>query len=194
MRFIVVDGLDGCGKDTHARRMKDLMEAEGQIVKVISHPSQRRLGRLSKRSLEGTGSVSRLFATLFYTADVLMSVRWLKTRGEGTVIFVRYLLGSAYLPRKLAPYAYRLFRNLLPHPDLAIFIDIEPDVAAKRIAARGHKPEMFETTHKLAAVRAIARELVTDGWVTVDNSEDGESPFREVERVLRERSFLRPAV
>lgn len=189
-----MDGLDGCGKDTHARRMKELMEADGQTVTVISHPSRRRLGRLSKRSLEGTGSVSRLFATLFYTADVLMSVRWLKTKGEGTVIFVRYLLGSAYLPRGLAPYAYRLFRNLLPYPDLAIFIDIEPEVAARRIATRGHKPEMFETAHKLASVRAIAKDLVIDGWVTVDNSEDGESPFMEIERVLRERSFLRPAV
>lgn len=194
MKFIVVDGLDGCGKDTHAQRMKELMESEGQKVTIISHPSRRRLGRLSKRALEGTGPASQLFATLFYTADVLMSVRWLTTKAEGNVIFVRYLLGSAYLPRGLAFAAYGFFSRLLPFPDLALFIDIDPEVATRRIATRGHKHEMFETPYKLAAVRSIAKDLVLEGWVTVDNSEDGEGPFREVERVLRERSLLRPAV
>jgi len=194
VRFIVVDGLDGCGKDTHALRMKALMESEGQKVVIISHPSRRRLGRLSKRALEGSGPASQLFATVFYTADVLMSVRWLKTRDEEDVIFVRYLLGSAYLPRRLAFAAYGFFSRLLPFPDLALFIDIDPKVASRRIASRGHKPEMFETPWKLAEVRRIAKGLVVEGWVTVDNSEDGEGPFREVEKVLRERSFLGPAV
>ncbi|MBN1677146.1 MAG: thymidylate kinase [Candidatus Thermoplasmatota archaeon] len=189
-----MDGLDGCGKDTHAQRMRTLFEAEGQRVTVISHPSRSRPGRLSKRFLEDSGPVSQLLATFFYTADVLTSVRWLRTNGEGTVIFVRYLLGSAYLPRRLAPIAYRFFSRLLPFPDLALFIDIDPEVAARRIALRGHKPEMFETTYRLAKVRAVAKELIREGWVTIDNSEDGEAPFREVERVLRERSFLQPAV
>lgn len=194
MRFIVVDGFDGSGKDTHAQRMRVLLESEGQKVTVISHPSQRRLGRLSKKALQGSGPVSRLSATLFYTADVLVSVRWLNTKGDGTVIFVRYLLGSAYMPRRLAGTAYAFFRGLLPFPDLALFIDIDPEVATRRIAARGHKPEMFETAHKLASVRSVAKGLALKEWVIVDNSEDGEAPFREVERILRERSFLRPAI
>jgi len=194
-KLIVVDGLDGCGKDTHALRIRKLLESEGQKVIVVSHPSRRWLGRLSKRTLlEGTGPVSRLLATLFYTADVLVSVRWLRTRDDGTVIFVRYLLGSAYLPRRLAHPAYRFFRNLLPRPDLALFIDIDPEVAARRIESRGHRREMFETANKLASLRAVAKELVTDGWVTVDHSEEGEAPFKEVERILRERSLLRLAV
>ncbi len=194
MRFVVVDGLDGCGKDTHALRMKELLEMEGRRVTIISHPSLRRFGRLSKRFLEGTGLAPQLLATLFYTADVLMSVRWLKTRGDGIVIFVRYLLGTAYLPRRLAFPAYMFFRRLLPFPHLAVFIDIDPAVAARRIDSRGHKREMFETAHKLAEVRSVAKELVVREWVTVDNSEDGERPFREMERILREKSLLGPAV
>lgn len=174
--------------------MKDLFEKEGQRVTIISHPSRRRFGRLSKRFLEGSGPAPRALATLFYTADVLMSVRWLKTKGHGTVLFVRYLLGTAYLPRSLALPAYRFFRRLLPFPELAVFVDIEPTVAVRRIASRGHKHEMFETVRKLAEIRSVAKELVVDEWAIIDNSEDGEAPFREMERVLRERSLLRPAL
>jgi dTMP kinase len=189
-----VDGLDGCGKNAHADNIRRLLEGQGEGVTIVSHPSGRLFGRLSKRFLEDSGAGARFFATLFFTLDVLMSVRWYQRQKMGNVIFVRYLLGTAYLPESLAPSGYRLFRNLLPFPDIALFIDIEPEVARRRIAARGHAPEMFETPEKLTAIRRVARSLVAEEWVTIDNSEDGERPFRGVEAILRERSVLGPAV
>ena len=50
---------------------------------------------------------------------------------------------------------------------------------------------MFETPERLASVREIAKTLVSQEWVTIDNSEEGERPFKELERVLRELSLLR---
>ena len=195
MRFIVVDGLDGCGKDTHALRIKTAFEREGVPTVIISHPSDRLWGRLSKEALQGSGFVARLSATLFFTIDVLASVRWLKRQrsGTGVAIFVRYLLGTAYLPERLAPLGYKVFRGLLPFPDIALFIDIDPEVAARRIASRGHAREMFETREKLASVRRIVKRLASEEWVVVDNSIDGEAPFQEVQRILAERSILRLA-
>jgi dTMP kinase len=190
LKFIVVDGLDGCGKNTHAGRMKALFESEGNNVSVIIHPSGRPFGRVSKRFLREIGPLARLFTTFFFTADVLVSVRELRNEKDRTTIFVRYLLGTAYLPKVLAPLGYRVLRKILPFPDLAIFIDIEPEVAHRRITARGHAPEMFETPERLASVRKIAKTLVAEEWVRIDNSEDGERPFRELEKLLRERSFL----
>lgn len=193
--FIVVDGLDGCGKDTHALRIKAAFERTGVPAVIISHPSVRLWGRLSKKALQGSGSAARLFATLFFTADLLASVRWLKRNSPDNkvVIFVRYLLGTAYLPEMLAPLGYRLFRNLLPFPDIALFIDIDPEVAERRIVSRGHAPEMFETREKLSSVREVVRALTAKEWVVVDNSVDGEMPFEQVEKVLVERSLLRLA-
>jgi dTMP kinase len=187
LRFIVVDGLDGCGKNTHAERIRRHLEARGEHVTVISHPSRRLFGRLSKRALESSGPTARFFATVFFTWDVLISVSQLKRHGKGTVIFVRYLLGTAYLPERLAPTGYKLFRKVLPFPDLALFIDIDPEVAKRRISLRGHRHEMFETVEKLSSVRKVAKSLIGDEWVTIDNSEDGENPFVETERVLNER-------
>lgn len=188
-RFIAVDGLDGCGKDTHAKRIAALLRAKGDEVVVVSHPSDRRFGRISKRSLEGKGKMARFWATMFYIFDVLVSVRKMR-RQEGTVIFVRYTMGAAYLPKTLAPSGYRFFRNLLPFPDFALFVDIEPAVALRRIEARDHKREMFETEEKLVAVRTVAKSLLSGEWAVVDNSRDGEGPFREVENMLRARSIV----
>jgi dTMP kinase len=190
-RLIVVDGLDGCGKDTHARRIKQLMESEGIQTVIVSHPSNRRFGRMSKKALQGSGHVSRALATLFYTLDVLGSVREFNRRREGTVIFVRYLLGTAYLPQVLAPTGYRLFRNLLPFPDLALFIDTDPEVALRRIEMRDHRREMFETLYRLRAVRTVAQDLTRGEWTVLDNNEDGEGPFRNLEEILRTRGFIR---
>jgi len=159
----------------------------------MSHPSRRTLGRLSKKSLEGSGPVARLFATIFYTADVLISVRWFKTHakeGAEAVIFVRYLLGTAYLPEPLAPLGYRFFRKFLPFPDLAIFIDIDPDVAIRRIKARGLAREMFETRGKHERIRRVAKALTAEEWVVVDNSQDGEGPFRATEAIVRQHFSL----
>lgn len=186
----MVDGLDGCGKDTHARRIQeDVAETGGEVV-LRKHPSGGFCGRMSKGALRRSGVVARLVATTFYTIDVLCSVRAYRKRREGTVIFVRYLLGTAYLPRRVAPLAYTLFSKMLPFPDVAIFIDIEPSVALRRIEQRDAEREMFETIEKLSEVRRVARMIVDDRWVTVDNSEDGDGPFLEVRRLLSERGVV----
>ncbi len=172
------------------------MKAEGREVSIVSHPSKRFFGRLSKRALQGSGHGPRAVATVFYTLDVLVSVARFNRARDGTFVFVRYLLGTAYLPKRLAPLGYRLFRNLLPFPDLALFIDIEPAVALRRIEARDHSREMFETMEKLESVRGVAKALTSEGWVVVDNSEDGEAPFRRLADVLASRGYLerRPGV
>ncbi len=189
-RLIAVDGLDGSGKNTHASCIRDIMERNGEVVIIRSHPSMGRLGRASKSALQGEGHVARFLATIFYTLDVLVSVRWYNKRADCTVIFVRYILGTAYLPRRLAPYGYRLFRNMLPFPDLALFIDIDPEIAIRRIEERDHTREMFETKEKLDKVRRTVGRLIGDEWIVVDNSENGEAPFRRIEAILHERGLM----
>ncbi len=188
--LIAVDGLDGCGKDAHADRIHQAIEASGQSVTLMRHPSDGLFGRISKRALQRSGLHAMLLAVAFYTLDVLCSVRRYNRSQEGVFIFVRYLLGTAYLPRGMARMAYAFFRRLLPFPDLAIFIDIEPSVAIRRIELRDHKREMFETEEKLLRIRAIAQELTGGSWVVVDNSTDGDEPFRTTLTVLSRKELI----
>jgi dTMP kinase len=188
--LIAVDGLDGCGKDTHALRMKAALEQAGAIVILMGHPSERFFGRMSKGALRRSGPIAMVAATAFYTLDVLSSVKRLRRTDDETVIFVRYLLGTAYLPRSFARYAYSFFRRLLPFPDLALFIDIKPSVAVRRIELRDSAREMFETEERLAKAREIVLTLLADEWEVVDNSIDGEGPFEEVLGVLSRHGLI----
>ena len=130
-------------------------------------------------------------ASVFYTLDVLASVRQYNRTRDGVVIFVRYLLGTAYLPPKLAHLAYSLFRRILPFPDTPLFIDIEPSVAIRRIEARDQAREMFETEERLRRIRHVAHSIAASEWVVVENSEDGEGPFEAVQDILQSSGLLR---
>ncbi len=189
-RLIAVDGLDGCGKDSHAASLRDMLRDMGVEVDLVTHPSTRLTGRLSKRFLHQTGAVPRMLATVFFTADVLVSVGRFNRMRDGTVIFVRYLLGTAYLPRRLAPAGYEFFTRLLPFPDIALFIDILPEKAIERIEARDHRREMFETLSKLREVREIALTLVDEKWTVIDNTEDGGAPFEASRRAVADKFGL----
>ena len=76
MRLIIVDGLDGVGKDTHAQLIKKRYEKKGESVIIRSHPeSDNFYGQKTKKALLGKGKINRLIASVFYALDVLRSLR-----------------------------------------------------------------------------------------------------------------------
>ena len=67
MRLIIVDGLDGVGKDTHANLIKKRYEEKGEKVAIRSHPtSDNYFGRKAKNALLGRAN-STNFKHLFST-------------------------------------------------------------------------------------------------------------------------------
>ena len=100
MELIVVDGIDGSGKSTVAQWIAEHYRSRGESVLVRSHPSDSLLGRLSRRSLTSEGKLMRAVATIFFILDVLDSLRRLRSwKGYDKVIFVRYVMATAYLQR-----------------------------------------------------------------------------------------------
>lgn len=169
MRFIVIDGLDGSGKDTQASLLRDYLAAHGEKVTLRSHPSQDNgFGRLSKKALMRGGKAQRFFATLFYGLDVVRSVL-LYCHGDGTVIFVRYTMACAYLPRPLIKPVYAIVNTLLPKSDEMFFLDVTPEEALRRVRQRGEAQEMFETLPHMEKARERAM-MIADNWKVVDGN------------------------
>ena len=184
MRLIIVDGLDGVGKDTHARLIKKRYKQKGETVIIRSHPENDNFyGRKTKKALLGSGRVNRLKASVFYALDVLRSLRWFYRQPQSDVlIMVRYLVGTAYLPNGLAQLAYRVFEKFVPTSDYMFFLDASPEVLLERLKKRKEK-EMFETYEKLLSVRARALNLVRN-WHIIDTTLSIEETFRKIELIL----------
>ena len=146
---------------------------------ILAHPSETWVGKAARRFLESQGKAARLMATIFFIVDVLGSVRTLKKleKTTGTVIFVRYLMATAYLPESLAPKGYEFFRKVLPVPRRLLLVDTKPEVALLRIEDRNETKEMFEDLGSLEKTRRKILLLAgLNGWKVLDNSgPEGES-------------------
>jgi len=182
MRFIVLDGLDGAGKDTHARLIKKRYEERGENVIIRSHPSQDNVfGKNAKRALLDCDKLSRPKATMFYTFDVLNSL--LNYYGKAdTVIFVRYLGGVAYLPQPIAENLYTLLSRIFPTSRYMIFLDVDPKDALKRVNKR-EETEIFENEKDLKKVKNRALSTMDD-WHIVDTSQPIEEAQKDIVKIL----------
>jgi dTMP kinase len=188
LRWIVVDGIDGSGKSTYADMIGTYYKDRGDTVTVHIHPSTGTWGRISRRALESRGKVMRAVATVFFIADVLHSLRELKSeKGRfDTVIYVRYIMATAYLPDRLAPSGYKFISKLLPVPQRLLLVDIDPAIAGERISKRAEKKEMFEDPVNLRRARRKLLSLATSEWKVIDNSLPMQKGKDSLYRILEE--------
>jgi dTMP kinase len=184
MRLIIVDGLDGVGKDTHAQLIKQRYEKKGETVLVRSHPeSDNFYGRTAKKALLGQGKINQLKASVFYAMDVLYSIRhYYRKPTSDTMIMVRYLMGTAYLPKKLTKIGYHFFERLVPTSSYMFFLDATPEELVERIKQRS-EVEMFETQEAFLKVRSKALELAK-GWHIINTGQSVEETYQAIEKIL----------
>lgn len=165
--------------------IKDYYERKGKRVLVLIHPSDRWVGRLTRRALRGQGKIMQILAGIFFVLDVLYSLRGRRFwKNYDTVVMVRYLLATAYLPDRLARFAYVFFRKLLPVPSRLLLIDTEPSIAFERIRARNEKIEIFERQSHLEKVRHRMLSIAGDGWRILDNSGSFENSRKQLFLIL----------
>jgi dTMP kinase len=184
MRLIIVDGLDGVGKDTHAQLIRQRYEKRGETVIVRSHPeSDNFYGRAAKKALLGKGKINQLKASVFYALDVMYSLRrYYRKPSSDTLIMVRYLMGTAYLPRRLTHLGYRFFEKLVPTSQYMFFLDATPEELMERMKLRS-ETEMFETLESFLKVRKKALDLA-QGWHIINTKGSIEETFHAIEKIL----------
>lgn len=185
MPFIVIDGLDASGKTTQALRLTRFLQSQGKTFCLRVHPAADNFfGSHAQQFLQSSGKSAHFASALFYMFDVLHSVLQYSWRNYDYVIFVRYLLGTAYLPSPIYKAAYHFFAAIVPKPEKLFFIDVKPQAAYERIRKRAEKTpvEMFEKPKALQKIRRRGLELAAIGrWLIVD----GGKPVDDVELTIR---------
>lgn len=164
-KFIVIDGLDGSGKDTQVNLIAEAYKRQGREVTVRSHPcSDNRYGRKSKEALLKTGKVNHLKATVYFGLDAIRSVvKYTHDDNVDILIFSRYILAVMYLPNGINTIVYKIVTFILPTSDCMFFLDITPEESLRRIGSRNEQTEMFENIDSLRENREKSKKF-TYNW------------------------------
>jgi thymidylate kinase len=126
-----------------------------------------------------------VISTAFYVLDVFISVAKVRTEFSryDDLVFVRYLMGTAYLPKRFAKQGYDIFAKLLPVPERLLLVDIDPEKALRRMASREDREEMFENLPSLEKCREKLL-LLSGGWKILDNNGDEVATRRRLDEQL----------
>lgn len=117
--------------------------------------------------------------------DVLRSVALYSWRKYDYTIFVRYLMGTAYLPSPLHKIGYCFFSATLPKSNNMFFLDVTPQEAHRRIKENRTSQEMFEKLSTLKKVRTKAIALTTfDPWKIINADKTTEQVTQQIKNQL----------
>ena len=184
--FIAIEGLDGSGKSSVARRLADILDDpnKGEIVQLTYEPHDPSCAGTFIRQVltkEIKTFTPRVLA-LAFAANRLDHcdreiIPWLEGGKNRVVISDRYYLSSlVYQSSDDFPYASVLALNeKAKKPDIIFFIDVSPEVCYQRMKIRNQPEELFEknlseSRKKYHEALSFLRTHNLDNIVEIDGS------------------------
>ena len=190
-RLIVLEGLDGAGTTTQAHRLVERLNREGRTAHLTREPSDGPVGRLIREMLTGGHAIpgaalSQGTFGLLFAADRLdhlqREVEPAIARGE-TVVSDRWYHSSLAYQGTGADRDWIASLNARARrPELTIFLQVRPEVAAARRAAAKRTEELFEAIEMQRAVEAGYKATLSELGAAGERIEtiDGELPEDQV--------------
>ncbi len=188
MSFIVVDGIDGCGKSSHARSLVSYLRRKGREVLFLKEPTgESPAGKRLAEALKSNNRPSPDEELRLFIGDRRWDVenRILPALKEGKdIVMDRYYYSTiAYQgARGMDIEEIRRMNDFAPVPDLAIILDIDPEIAGERINRRG-KGDYFEDLDYLRKVREIFLSMRDMPEVVMI---DSSGPYQETQKMIKE--------
>lgn len=165
-RFIVFEGIDGAGKTTQIKLLRDALDARGIECYVTAEPTDMPSGKKIREALSGRVAVTcsemaDMFASdrVIHNKDDKQGIDVMLSSGK-TVISDRYYYSSlAYQGAELGferVAKLNLENPDIRTPDLCIFLDLSPEKSIERIGKRADTPtEIYENYEYLEKTRKM---------------------------------------
>ncbi|MEM3596536.1 MAG: dTMP kinase [Candidatus Bathyarchaeia archaeon] len=178
--FICVEGLDGCGKTTQAKLLVKALRKAGYDAVYTAEPSRGEIGKFIKRyCLHGRRRGSIVVEALLFAADRVehLEREVLPALKNGKVVVSDRYVFSSLAYQGASGLDLKWIEKVNQHalmPDLALFIDVEPEVAIRRVKPKKSVMEDLETQRK---VREVYMRFVDAGKLV---QIDGNRPKADV--------------
>ena len=173
--LIVIEGIDGTGKSTHARRLGEWFESHGREVVLSREPTDGPWGK-KLRASASTGRLTAAEELEYFLNDrrqhVEETIAPALAAGK-TVILDRYYFSTmdyqgarGFDPAEIR----RRNEEFAPVPDLLLILDLDLDTALQRIGHRGDTANEFEQRYSLRRCREIFLALQHEPFARVISS------------------------
>jgi len=180
--FICIEGLDGSGKTTHAHRLVRHLQEKGFDAVYTTEPSRGELGKFIRGTiLEGKKRVPRVVEAFLFAVDRVehFEKEVKPALKEGKIVVSDRCVYSSLAYHGAAgidlEWIKKINRFALP-PDLALYIDVPPEVVVKRIRRKKSVMERLETQRR---VKEVYMKFVDNGKLVPI---DGDRKKAEVEQ------------
>ena len=178
--FVSIEGIDGSGKSTLARNLKKKLLELGRPVFLTREPTDRFFITESEQRNRSAENAIELFFR--FTTDRLHHQKTINSEldQDRIVISDRYIHSSYAYQGPLMEimmggmdstieWMTNVSRIIRRMPDLILFLDLEPDSIATRIARRKERSG-FEEPGYLKMVRNYYHRMIDRNWIVIDSS------------------------
>jgi len=178
--FVCIEGIDASGKSTQARWLVRNLRRRGFDAIYTTEPSEGEVGTFIRRyMLQRQKRVPAVVEALLFAVDRIDHV---ETRLEPALESGKIVVSDRYMYSSLAYQGaagldigwIEQINRMALKPDLAIYIDVPPEVVVKRMR---RKRSVMETLENQRRVREVYMDLVRKGHLTLV---DGNRPAKEV--------------
>ncbi len=187
--FVVLEGVDGCGKSTQVARLAARFRDRGQEVVTTREPGATPAGAAIRTVVLGGAPIDARTEALLIAAD----------RAEHTATVLRpalergaVVVSDRYVPSSLAYQGVARGLGVEQidrlsawatgglEPDVVVVLDVTTEVGASRRAAPQDRMEREDSTFRDAVRHAYLDLAPRYGWVVVD----GSAPVDEVSEAV----------
>ncbi len=178
--FICIEGLDGCGKTTQTRLLVRRLKKMGYDALYTAEPSRGKIGAFIKKYCLHRGKrVSAVIEALLFAADRFEHVEKeiIPALSEGKIIISDRYVYSSLAYQGASRLDLRWIEKINEHaikPNLAIFVDVKPEMVIRRLKPKKSVMENLETQRQ---VRKVYMKFVGNGELV---RIDGNKPKKDV--------------
>ena len=182
--FICIEGLDGCGKTTQAKLLVRKLCEKGFDAFYTAEPTRGKIGKFIKKYyLHGEKRGSVIVEALLFAADRFEHVEKeiVPALNEGKLVVSDRYIYSSLAYQGAAGLDLKWIKELNKHaipPNLAIFLDVKPEIVLQRLQRKKSVMEKLAIQRK---VREVYEKLVKDGkLVRVDGNKSKEEVAKDI--------------
>jgi len=162
-RFIVLEGLDGCGKSTQATLLADKLNRLNIHNLHTFQPSGGHLGELARLALKGEVPLENEAMALLFAADrhqhYHKEIAPALDQGSYVICDRYYYSNMAFqgidadAQGRIMTYNQGVMSPPAKRPDIVFFLDVPPEECMQRILHTRQDTSIYETLPKLKAIR-----------------------------------------